>query len=81
MASHGLSFVGLDKKAYIFEATKNLHVQHEFTVGRVDEVCIWYNNNFLLTLFGLGGGGGKMAPMRVSAKYLKNGLADLHKTW
>ena len=27
-----------------------------------------------------GGGGGKMAPMRVFAKYLKHGLADLHQT-
>ena len=29
-----------------------------------------------LTLFGLWG----MAPLRVFAKYLKNGLADLHET-
>ena len=26
-----------------------------------------------------GGGGGKMAPLRVFAKYLKNGSADLHE--
>ena len=36
----------------------------------------------LLTQFGLGrGGGGKMVPMRAFAKYLKNGLTDLHQTF
>ena len=30
-----------------------------------------------LTLFGLGG---KMPPLRIFAKYLKNGLANLHDT-
>ena len=33
-----------------------------------------------LTLIGLGGGGGQNAPLRVSAIYLKNGLANLHET-
>ena len=33
--------------------------------------------NFYLTLFGVGG---KMAPMRVFVKYLKNGSANLYDT-
>ena len=33
----------------------------------------------VLTRFGLGGEG-KMAPLRVFAKYLKNSLANLHET-
>ena len=33
-----------------------------------------------LTLFGLGdGGGGQNGPLRVFAKYLKNGLSNLHE--
>ena len=32
----------------------------------------------ILNLFGRGGG--KMAPLKVFAEYLKNGLADLHET-
>ena len=32
-----------------------------------------------LTLFGLGGG--QNGPLRVFAKYLKNGSADLHETF
>ena len=33
-----------------------------------------------LTLFRLGGGGGKMAPLRVFAEYFKNRLTNLHQT-
>ena len=32
-----------------------------------------------LTLFSMGGGG-KMAPLRIFAKYLRNALVDLHET-
>ena len=35
--------------------------------------------NLILNLFGLGGGW-QNCPLRVFAKYLKNGFADLHKT-
>ena len=37
----------------------------------------------ILALFGLGRGGrgGKMPPLRVFAKYLKNGLANLNETF
>ena len=35
--------------------------------------------NSFLAVFGLGGGGGKM-PLRVFAKYLKDGLPNLHET-
>ena len=34
----------------------------------------------LLTLFGLGGGGSENGPLRVFAKYLKNGSANLQET-
>ena len=38
---------GSDLKAYILEATRTWHIQHEFSDCRCDKVCIWYNDNFL----------------------------------
>ena len=33
--------------AYILEAARTWHVQHEFSDCRCDIVCIWYNDNFI----------------------------------
>ena len=34
-------------KAYMLEATRTWHIQHEFSDWRCDIVCIWCNDNFL----------------------------------
>ena len=36
-----------DLKAYILDATRAWHVQHEFSDCRCDIVCIWCNDKFL----------------------------------
>ena len=46
IVSHGLSAAGL-RKAYILEATRTWHVQHEFSDCRCDMICFRYKDNFL----------------------------------
>ena len=53
-----------------------------------DDIIVWGSSKeklkqriiAVLNPIWAGGGGGKMAPLRVFAKYLKNDLADLHET-
>ena len=44
MHSHDLISFGLDLKAFILEAIRTWHVQHELADHKCDTVCFWYND-------------------------------------
>ena len=47
MILHVLDLLGSDLKAYILEATRTWHVQHEFSNCRCDIVFVTHKDNFL----------------------------------
>ena len=70
-----------------FKAPKKIKIM-DATCAKRERVVSWkFINNFVFNyetvnpIWTGGGGGGKMAPLRVFAKYLSNGLTDLHQTF